>query len=41
MVGITQNKQTPYFLCGPQKNLDNKKSKKGVSNNFKDKKNSS
>ena len=30
MVGITQNKQTPYFHCGPQKNLDDKKSKKGV-----------
>ena len=28
MAGITQNKQTPYFHCGPQKNLDNKKSKK-------------
>ena len=36
MVGITQNKQTPYFHCGPQKNLDNKKSKKGVSKSFKD-----
>ena len=28
MAGTTQNKQTPYFHCGPQKNLDNKKSKK-------------
>ena len=32
MAGITQNKQTLYFHCGPQKNLDNKKSKKGVRN---------
>ena len=36
MSGTTQNKQTPYFHCGPQKNLDNKKSKKGVSKSFKD-----
>ena len=36
MPGITQNKQTPYFHYGPQKNLDNKKSKKGVSKSFKD-----
>ena len=28
MAGITQNKETPYFQCGPQKSLDNKKSKK-------------
>ena len=28
MAGTTQNKQMPYFHCGPQKNLDNKKSKK-------------
>ena len=28
MAGITQSKQTPYFHCDPQKNLDNKKSKK-------------
>ena len=28
MAGTTQNKQTPYFHCGPQKNLDNKKIKK-------------
>ena len=28
MVEIIQNKQTPYFHCGPQKNLDNNKSKK-------------
>ena len=28
MAGTTQNKETPYFHCGPQKNLDNKKSKK-------------
>ena len=38
MVGITQSKQTPYFHCGPQKNLDNKKSKNGVSKSFKDSK---
>ena len=38
MTGITQNKQTPYFHCGPQKNLDNKKSKNGVSKSFKDSK---
>ena len=31
MAGITQNEQTPYFHCGPQKNGDNKKNKKGVS----------
>ena len=37
MAGITQNKQTPYFHCGPYKNL-NKKSKKGVSKSFKDSK---
>ena len=28
MVGIIQNKQTPYFHCGPQKNLDNQRAKK-------------
>ena len=28
MAGIRQNKQTPYFHCGPQKNLGNNKSKK-------------
>ena len=38
MARITQNKQTLYFYCGPQKNLDNKKSKKGVSKSFKDSK---
>ena len=38
MVGIIQNKQTPYFHFGPQKNLDNTKSKKGVSKSFKDSK---
>ena len=38
MAGITQNKQMPYFHCGPQKNFDNKKSKKGVSKSFKDNK---
>ena len=31
MAGITQNKQTPYFYCGPQKNLYNKKIKKNES----------
>ena len=36
MVGTTQNKQTPCSYCGPQKNLDNKESKKGVSKSFKD-----
>ena len=35
MAGIRQNKQTPYFHCGPQKNLNNKKSKKGVSKSLK------
>ena len=35
MAGITQNEQTPYFHCGPQKNGDNKKNKKGVSKSFK------
>ena len=38
MAGITQNKQTPCFHCGPYKNLDNKKSKKRVSKSFKDSK---
>ena len=38
MVGTTQNKQTPCSYCGPQKNLDNKESKKGVSRSFKDSK---
>ena len=38
MVGMTQNKQMPYFHCGPQKNSNNKKSKKGVSESFKDSK---
>ena len=38
MAGITQNKQTPYFHCGPQKNLDNRKSKKEVNKSFKDSK---
>ena len=38
MVGITQSKQTSYFDCGPQKNLNDKKSKKGVSKSFKDNK---
>ena len=38
MAGITQNKQMPYFHCGPQKNLDIKKSKKGVSKSFEDSK---
>ena len=38
MAEITQNKQRAYFHCGPQKNLDNKKSKKGVSKSFKDSK---
>ena len=28
MAGETQNMQTPYFHCGPYKNLDNKKTKK-------------
>ena len=36
MAGITENKQMLYFHCGPQKNLDNKKSKKGVSKSFKE-----
>ena len=36
MAGVTQNKQTPYFHCGPRKNLDNKKSKKGVNKSFKE-----
>ena len=37
MAGITQNKQTPYFHCDPQKN--NKKEKqKGVSKSLKDSK---
>ena len=36
MSGTAQNKQTPYFHCGPQKNSDKKKSKKGVSKSFKD-----
>ena len=38
MVEITQNKHMPYFHCGPQKNLNNKKSKKRVSKSFKDSK---
>ena len=38
MAGITQNKQAPYFDCGPQKNLDNKKREKRVSKGFKDSK---
>ena len=38
MAGTTQNKQMPYFHCGPQKNLDNKKSKKEVSKSFEDSK---
>ena len=38
MSGVTQNKQTPYFHCGPQKNLDNEKREKGVSKIFKDSK---
>ena len=38
MAGITQNKQMPYFHCGPQRDLDKKKSKKGVSKSFKDSK---
>ena len=38
MAGITENKQMLYFHCGPQKNLDNKKSKKGVSKSLKDSK---
>ena len=38
MAGITQNKQMPYFHCGPQKNLDIKKSKNGVSKSFEDSK---
>ena len=36
MAGITQNKQTRYFVAIPRKNLDNKKSKKGVRKIFKD-----
>ena len=35
MVGITQNNQMLYFHCGPQKNLNNKKSRKGVSKSYK------
>ena len=38
MAGITQNKRMPYFHFGPQKKLNNKKSKKGVSKSFKDSK---
>ena len=38
MVGITQNKQRPYFHCGPSKDMDKKKSKKGFSKSFKDSK---
>ena len=38
MAGITQNKQTPYFHCGLQKNLNNKKSKKRATKSFKDSK---
>ena len=38
MAEITQNNHTPYFHCGSQKNLNNKKSKKGVSKSFKDSK---
>ena len=36
MAGITQNKQTRYFVAIPRKNLDNKKSIKGVGKIFKD-----
>ena len=28
MTGITQNRQIPYFHCGPQKIWNNKKSKR-------------
>ena len=38
MAGITQNKQMPYFHCGPLKICNKKKSKEGVSKSFKDSK---
>ena len=36
LTGITQNKQMFYFHWGPEKNLNNKKNKKGVSKSLKD-----
>ena len=35
MVGITQNNQMLYFHRDPQKNLNNKKRRKGVSKSYK------
>ena len=36
MARITQNEQMPYFHYGPYKFRNNMKSKKGVSQSFKD-----
>ena len=30
MASVTQNKQVPYFQCGPLKNVKKKKIKKGL-----------
>ena len=38
MASVTQNKQVPYFQCGPLKNVKKKKNQEGFSENNRDSK---